>query len=122
LATQESLAFAARLADAGELPGASTAVVDAATGQVYHGISLGNNPANMPLTIDPLLQGRMPSPSLEPWQPWNCAEFNATNRALQSGAVINNLYYYTVSPRTGVWKPPCANCTITTAGATAVQP
>ena len=121
---QESLAFAHRLRSApGRTAAASSVVVDARTGKVYHGVSRSGR--SVPDKIHPTLRSRMPNPSLEAWEPANCAEFNALNRALLDGASLNDLFIYTVRPGGRFGPTPlarCANCRITTAGAISITP
>lgn len=59
----------------------------------------------------------MPNPSLEKWPVVNCAEFNAVNNALNSGARIGNLDVGTVMVKTGQAFPMCRNCQVTIFGA-----
>jgi hypothetical protein len=94
------------------IPSATAAVVDTKTGEVYYGTS--GNP--LPTTIDEYLTERTPSPSLEPWQVANCAEFKAVNNAMLDGANIEDLEVHTVRTRTGEAFPRCKNCRITTDG------
>ncbi|MBD2499005.1 hypothetical protein H6G83_00010 [Anabaena azotica FACHB-119] len=97
-----------------KIPTATSAVVDVSTGKVYYATS--GRP--YPQTIHPLLQARMPNPSLETWPVNNCAEFKAVNQALLDGAKITNLEVHTVRTQTGEAFSRCANCQITTEGAT----
>jgi len=94
------------------LPTATSAAVDRATGDVYYGTS-GTSPGE----VAPLLQGRIPDPSLEDWAPSNCAEFNACNNALLNGASIEDLDVYTVRTFSGKAFPACRNCQVTIQGA-----
>ena len=95
-------------------PTATSAVVDVSTGKTYY----GNSGRPHPEQIHPLLRERMPNPSLESWPVHNCAEFKAINNALRDGARITNLEVHTVRTITGEAFPRCANCQITTQGAT----
>jgi hypothetical protein len=74
------------------------------------GVQMENN-------INKVLQNRMPNPSLEKWPVANCAEFNAVNNALNSGARIGNLNVGTVMVKTGQAFPMCRNCQVTIFGA-----
>lgn len=95
-----------------KLPMGTSAAVDRTTGNVYYGNSgtISNN-------INKVLQARMPNPSLQKWPVANCAEFNAVNNALNSGAKITNLDVATVVVKTGQAFPMCKNCQITIFGA-----
>lgn len=95
------------------LPTAVSAAVDKKTGQVYYGTS-----GKVPDNIHPDLRSRIPERSLEPWRVENCAEFNATNKALWDGSKIENLEIHTVRSKTGLPMPRCRNCEITINGAT----
>lgn len=55
----------------------------------------------------------MPEKSLNKHQLGNCAEVDAINQALNSGANINDLYMYTISTTTNMSKPMCENCVYT---------
>ncbi|MDR2492187.1 MAG: hypothetical protein LBD25_01815 [Coriobacteriales bacterium] len=86
-------------------PRATSAAVDARTGRVYYGDS-GSVPGN----INRALQARMPEGGTHPWPVGNCAEFNAANTALNSGARIQDLVISTVKVRSGDAFPMCTYC------------
>ncbi|MCV3212365.1 YwqJ-related putative deaminase [Plectonema radiosum NIES-515] len=95
-----------------DIPRATAAAVNTKTGKVYYGTS--GKP--LPTTIDEYLAERMPSPSLEPWEVSNCAEFKAVNNALLDGANVEDLEVHTVRTKTGEAFPRCQNCRVTTDG------
>ncbi|MBM4361115.1 MAG: VCBS repeat-containing protein [Deltaproteobacteria bacterium] len=94
-------------------PRAVAVAVDRTTGAVSRGTS-----GTTPSLIHPEMARRMPSPSLEKWSPSNCAEFNACNNAMLNGSQIKNLEVHTVQVKSGADFPRCANCQVTTKGAT----
>jgi hypothetical protein len=102
------------VAQGGRVPRAASAAIDTATGNVYYGQS-----GSVPDLIHPDLASRLPSPSLEPWPPGNCAEFNACNAALLNGANFENLIYSTIRIGRGGLEPfpSCANCQVILRGA-----
>jgi uncharacterized Zn-binding protein involved in type VI secretion len=91
----------------------TTVFEDLRTGKVYSGTS--GRP--YPKEIHPDLRARMPAKSLEAWKVENCAEFKAVNEALYDGAKFNDLRIVTVVSRNGMPVPRCANCRLTTHGA-----
>jgi hypothetical protein len=124
LAQEEAQAFAGRLgravASPRDLPSMAAVAVDRRTGQMFHGISLGNKPGLKP-SIHPQLQQLMDNASRsKPWEFWNCAEFNAVNRALHSGASMDDIVVTTVRARpyvrggavipAGTPVPRCSQC------------
>jgi hypothetical protein len=87
------------------LPTAVSAVVDRTTGRVV-GLGYSGEMTGAPSE----LEGLLPSPSREPWAPWNCAEPAACSKAIASGSNLQNLTVVTVRTRTGEVFPPCDNC------------
>src|SRR5262249_31359091 len=100
-------------AQAGQKPTMTSVAVSRTTGRVFAGSS-----GEVPASIHPEMQQRMPQPSLEPWRVSNCAEFNTCNRALQDGEKMSDLEVHTLRVKNGEAAPRCANCQITTEGAT----
>ncbi len=92
----------------GRLPTATCAVVNKRTGKVYYGTS-GTQPKN----IHADLSVSLPSPSIEPWAPNNCAEVDAVNKALKDGSNRRDLEMATVRTRSGEAFPCCRNCQVT---------
>ena len=98
---------------------AACIAVDEKTGEMYFGrnggIERDNAPHNPVLFGDNGHPGILPSQSLNSYPtPWNCAESDAINAALNAGAELENLHIYTIS--TDRWnfgspKPSCLNCT-----------
>jgi hypothetical protein len=89
----------------GRLPTATSAAVDQTTGRVAgigHSGDLGAPPMGM--------EDVLPKPSLEPWDPWNCAEVAACGKALAAGSRLEDLIVATVRTLTGDVFPPCDNC------------
>jgi hypothetical protein len=93
-----------RESSSGRPPTATAAAVDRTTGEVYTGTSgeLTEAPSE--------LADRLPSPSNEPWSPWNCAEVAACSKAIAAGSKLEDLDVATVRTATGEDFPPCDNC------------
>ncbi len=93
-----------------------SAVRDKVTGKIYIGKS--GKPYSEELHSE--IEIRRPDQSLMPWPIKNCAEIKACNDALQNreNAKMEDLEIATVIVRNGKLKERCANCKITTAGAT----
>lgn len=93
--------------------------VDEETGNLYFGRNGGidkNNSTHNPLLFgDSTHKGVLPDKSLNNYpSPWNCAESDAINNALNSGAKLENIHIYTIDTTKnnfGKDKPSCANCT-----------
>lgn len=49
-------------------------------------------------------------PHRQPWSAWNCAEVAACAKALDAGASLTDLEFYTVGRKTGEFFAPCDNC------------
>jgi hypothetical protein len=88
-------------------------LVDTKTNKTYTDVSGKPHPEN----INPELQKKMPEESKEPWTVCNCAEFKATNQALNDGAEMKDLEIHTVRTKTGEAAQRCKNCEETTSGA-----
>jgi RHS repeat-associated protein len=115
ISEEAALARAAQLRETlprNKRPTMTSAAVDAKTGKIYYGDS-GTHPDN----INQALRERMPATSLEAWSVENCAEFNATNNALNNGAKMEDLTITTVRVKNGDPEPRCDNCRVTTDGA-----
>ena len=90
----------------------ATVVYDARTGNYYYGMNRGIQ-----------LSGDNLNSSLSTWLPdatldsryrvGNCAEVDAINQALNSGANVGDLYMYTINTKDGAPKPMCNNCIYT---------
>lgn len=88
---------------------------DIKSGKYYYGRNNGieqdkepQNPAIFGLS------GVLPSKTLNGYDLGNCAEVQAINKALNSGAKMENLYIFTIhtTPKSfGQPKPACKNCT-----------
>ena len=132
--SDESLAFATRLRKLGDPPSCSTAIFDARTGRMYHGVS----GAVRPEKIHPFLQGKIDEIAkiardrglqkghLERWKNvTNCAEFQALNRALLDEGNLDDLFIHTMRPG-GKYGPfpflRCQNCQIFTDWAKWITP
>lgn len=89
----------------------TSAALDIRTGLIYFGDSgvLSDN-------INSLLVKQMPQKSMTRWPIANCAEFNAVNNALNSGASMNNLIVTTVRVKTLAMERMCDNCIISLKG------
>ena len=110
---QELLASATSKTQMRKLPRAISAVLDRYTGKAYYGYS---GRRTLPEIIHPLLEKRMPKPSLEEWVANNCAEFKAVNKALLDGALLKNLEVHTIKLPDMVAYPMCKNCNVTIHG------
>lgn len=93
--------------------------VDEETGKLYFGRNGGidkNNSAHNPVLFgDSTHKGVLPDKSLNNYpSPWNCAESDAINNALNSGAKLDNIHIYTIDTTKnnfGKDKTSCVNCT-----------
>ena len=96
-------------------------VFDEATGKLYFGRNKGINldasnvEKNTKLFGDSTHKGILPYKSLNGYPtPWNCAETDAINQALNDKAKLSNLHLYTINTTPdnfGKDKKSCANCT-----------
>ena len=59
------------------------------------------------------LESWLPESSLNQYRLGNCAEVDAVNQALNSGANASDLYLYTINTKNNVSKPMCENCIYT---------
>ena len=93
--------------------------VDDYTGEMYFGRNGGIGHDG--LGLHPALKSILPNQSLNNYPtPWNCAESDAINQALHSGANISNIHIYTISTthngkgdnKYGHDKRSCVNCTV----------
>ena len=113
VAGAEASAYASALRAAeGRTPTAAAASVDRKSGSVFTGHSA--EAVDVPAPLRALL----PDPTREPWSATNCAEVAAASKALQSGARLEDLTFYTVRTKSGQYFPPCANCSTWLPGAT----
>lgn len=100
----------------GKLPRAVTVIVDKKTGHVYEGIS--KTLTSTTSQISPRLKLLLPKESLEKWPVLNCSECDAFNKALKSGADVNDLEMHTLKldKKTGAYTnfERCQNCKVTT--------
>ncbi|WP_288886038.1 hypothetical protein [uncultured Eubacterium sp.] len=97
-------------------------VFDEKTGNVYFGRNGGIDKTASNTTKNPILfgnsttKGILPKESLNNYPtPWNCAETDAINKALNSGAKLENLHIFTIDTTKknfGKDKASCINCTI----------
>ena len=93
--------------------------VDEKTGKMYFGrnggIDRSHAPHNKILFGSDNSPGILPKKSLNNYPtPWNCAESDAINSALNAGAKLKNLHIYTIDTTVhGFGKPKrsCVNCT-----------
>jgi hypothetical protein len=93
---------------------------DEETGELYYGRNGGINRDASNVTKNPVLfgdskhEGILPSKSLNAYPTsWNCAETDAINKALNSGAKLENIHIYTISTTKrgfGSDKESCINC------------
>ena len=86
----------------------ATVVYDARTGNYYYGMNRG-----VQLSGDTLNLSWLPESSLNQYRLGNCAEVDAVNQALNSGANASDLYLYTINTKNNVSKPMCENCIYT---------
>ena len=94
--------------------------VDEATGNLYFGrnggIDKNKSHHNTVLFGDLHHPGVLPTKSLNKYPtPWNCAESDAINNALNSGAKLENIHIYTIDTTKnhfGKIKRSCVNCTV----------
>ena len=98
-------------------------VFDEATGKYYYGRNRGYLEAgyekNPILFGDPLHEGILPAEKLNDFPVGNCAEVDATNRALNAGSKLENLFMltiYSIKKKFGQYKESCENCTYTFLG------
>ncbi|BFH16815.1 hypothetical protein WJ0W_005033 [Paenibacillus melissococcoides] len=101
----------------------ATVIYDARTGKYYYGLNKGvdlsgdaKNPVLFGTKDEP---GLLPKDSLNDYRVGNCAEVDAANQALNDGAYLSDLYFYTVkvTPNEfGAAKTACENCTFTFQG------
>jgi hypothetical protein len=110
-AEAERIAHEARAADK-PIPTKTAVARDRRTGRVVYGSS--GKPWPMPSNA---LAPRLPNPSLEPWNPLNCAEIKACNPLLEAGSRFEDIDMHTVTTKTLEDAPRCNNCKVTTAGA-----
>ena len=61
-------------------------------------------------TLNLSLESWLPESSLNQDRLGNCAEVDAVNQALNSGANASDLYLYTINTKNNVSKPVCENC------------
>ena len=92
-------------------PTMASAVCDMKTGKIYLGRS-----HHIGKKINELLEPYTHMESLEPWQVANCAEFDAVNLALNSGANVGDLVVTTVRVSDLTMATMCRNCQITMKG------
>ena len=60
-------------------------------------------------TLNLSLESWLPESSLNQYRLGNCAEVDAVNQALNSGANASDLYLYTINTKNNVSKPVCEN-------------
>lgn len=106
---EESLAASKRKRDRFNT---ATVVYDAKNANYYYGMNKGIK-----------LSGDNIHPSLASWLPdttledglivGNCAEVDAVNQALNSGANVADLYMYTIDTKKNISKKMCENCKYT---------
>ncbi len=89
----------------------ASVVYDSATGNYYYGMNRGIQLGGDNLNL--LLKSWLPEKSLNDYKLGNCAEVDAINQALNSGANVNGLYMYTINTKTNLPKPMCENCNYT---------
>ena len=91
---------------------AACVIYDAATGEIYTGLSGGPYPREQ--------HGSMPQLPDSSWfhrrDPQHCAEYKALNAALLGKADRKNLHVFTFNPDNGVPMPRCGNCERTVDG------
>ncbi len=93
----------------GATPTVTTIAVDTRTGRVYPGFSNHGLPRN---NVNPDLQDRLDDlgNSRENWNIDNCGEVGACSRALDEGALFEDLRFYTINTKSKKIKERCANC------------
>ena len=89
----------------------ATVVYDARTGNYYYGMNRGVQLSGD--TLNSSLASWLPESSLNQYRLGNCAEVDAVNQALNSGANASDLYLYTINTKNNVSKPMCENCIYT---------
>ena len=92
----------------------ATVVYDTRTGNYYYGMNRGVQLSGD--TLNPSIASWLPESSLNQYRLGNCAEVDAINQALNSGANITDLYMYTINTKNNVAKPMCENCIYAFAG------
>jgi len=100
----------------GKLPTMAGSAVDRTTGQS----STQTSGKDAIVLVSPLKE-QAPNPSLEPWNPCNCAETKAVNQLVSEGSAMENIDYHAVRVKNGDSEPPCKNCQQTLSGATHVE-
>ena len=75
----------------------ATVAYDVTTGQYYYGMNRGVQISGD--SLNPLLESWLPESSLNQYRLGNCAEVDAVNQALNSGADVSNLYLYTINTK-----------------------
>lgn len=93
-------------------PTHTAAAFDTGSGRAFVDVSRFNKQSLQPSEIAPQLRQALPLKSLEAWRTTNCAEFNAVNQALKSGAKVENLVFAVVNVEKGTIAIPCNNCSI----------
>ena len=93
-------------------PTMTSAAVDMKTGNVYLG-ECGSVPVNINSQMKPFTELYFEHIK---WRPGNCAEFNAVNLALNSGAVKSNLVVTTIRVSELAMAPMCDYCKIAMEG------
>ena len=86
----------------------ATVVYDARTGNYYYRMNRGVQLSGDMLNLS--LESWLPESSLNQYRLGNCAEVDAVNQALNSGANASDLYLYTINTKNNVSKPMCENC------------
>lgn len=89
----------------------ATVVYDARTGNYYYGMNRGVQLSGDMLNLS--LESWLPESSLNQYRLGNCAEVDAVNQALNSGANASDLYLYTINTKNNVSKPMRENCIYT---------
>ena len=89
----------------------ATVVYDARTGNYYYGMNRGVQLSGDTLNLS--LESWLPESSLNQYRLGNCAEVDAVNQALNSGANASDLYLYTINTKNNVSQPMCENCIYT---------
>lgn len=74
----------------------------------YYGMNRGVQLSGDTLNLS--LESWLPESSLNQYRLGNCAEVDAVNQALNSGANASDLYLYTINTKNNVSKPMCENC------------
>ena len=92
----------------------ASVVYDSATGNYFYGMNRGIQLSGD--NLNSLLKSWLPEKSFNDYKLGNCAEVDAINQALNSGADINVLYMYTINTNTNLPKPMCENCSYTFLG------